>query len=144
MCTLFLVFSRSIRVLVGLPWWLRQYRICLQCRSPGFDPWVRNIPWRRKWQPTPVFLPGGFHGQGNLAGCSPWGCKESDTTERLNTTTATSRCQLSCSIAQEQSSEMKDKGTTCFKRTYHSLFKIQNLFQHFQLEMPKSLKPLTG
>ena len=40
-------------------------------------------PWRRKWQPTPVFLPGEFHGQRNPAGCSSWGCKESDTTEHL-------------------------------------------------------------
>ena len=44
------------------------------------DPWVGKIPWRREWQPTPVFLPGEFHG---LAGYSPWGCKESDTTEQL-------------------------------------------------------------
>ena len=39
--------------------------------------------WRRKWQPTPVFLPGEFHGWRSLASYSPWGCKESDTTERL-------------------------------------------------------------
>ena len=43
------------------------------------------IPWRRKWQPTPLFLPGEFHGQGSLAGCSPWGLKESDTTEQTQT-----------------------------------------------------------
>ena len=49
----------------------------------GFDPWVRKIPWRRKWQPTPVFLPGESHGQRSLEGYSPWGCKESDTTEWL-------------------------------------------------------------
>ena len=42
-------------------------------KRPGFNPWVRNIPWRRKWQPTPVFLPGRFHGQRSLAGYSPWG-----------------------------------------------------------------------
>ena len=48
-------------------------RICLQCRRPGFDPRVRKIPWRRKWQPTPVFLPGESHGQRSLAGSSPWG-----------------------------------------------------------------------
>ena len=47
----------------------------------GFDPWVGKIPWRIKWQPTPVFLPGESHGQRNLVGYSPWGCKESDTTE---------------------------------------------------------------
>ena len=41
-----------------LPWWLRQLRICLQCGRPGFNPWVGKIPWRRAWQPTPVFLPG--------------------------------------------------------------------------------------
>ena len=44
---------------------------------------VRKIPWRRAWQPTLVFLPGEFHGQRSLAGYSPWGCKESDTTEPL-------------------------------------------------------------
>ena len=43
-------------------WWLRWLSICLQCRRPGFDPWVRNFPWRRKWQPTPVLLPGKSHG----------------------------------------------------------------------------------
>ena len=46
---------------------LRWRRICLQCRS-GFDPWVGKIPWRREWLPTPVFLPGEFHGQRSLAG----------------------------------------------------------------------------
>ena len=48
---------------------------------PGFDPWVGKIPWRRKWRPTPVLLPGKFHAQKSLVGYSPWGCKESDTTE---------------------------------------------------------------
>ena len=46
------------------------------------DPWVGKIPWRRKWQPTPVFLPGELHGQRSLACYSPWGHKESDMTER--------------------------------------------------------------
>ena len=44
-------------------------------RRLGFDPWVRKIPWRRKWQPTPVFLPGESHGQRSLEGYSPWGRK---------------------------------------------------------------------
>ena len=47
----------------------------------AFDPCVRIIPWRREWLPTPGFLPGEFHGQRSLAGCSPWGDKESDRTE---------------------------------------------------------------
>ena len=46
------------------------------------ETWVGKI-WRRAWLPTPVFLPGEFHGQRSLMGCSPWGHKESDTTERL-------------------------------------------------------------
>ena len=45
--------------------------------------WVEKIPWRREWQPIPVFLPGEFHRQRSLVGCSPWGLKESDTTEQL-------------------------------------------------------------
>ena len=51
---------------------------------PRPDPWVGKIPWRRKWQPTLVFLPGEPHGQRSLVGYSPWGLKESDTTERLS------------------------------------------------------------
>ena len=47
----------------------------------GLIPWVRKIPWRRKWQPTPVFLPEKSSGQRSLAGCGPEVCKESDTTE---------------------------------------------------------------
>ena len=43
-------------------------------------------PWRSKWQPTSVFLPGEFHRQRSLAGCSPWGRKEPDMTERLSLT----------------------------------------------------------
>ena len=51
---------------------------------PGSDPWVGKTPWRRKWQPTPVFLLGESHGQRILVGYSPLGRKESDTTERLH------------------------------------------------------------
>ena len=51
----------------------------------GFHPWVGKIPWRRKWQPTPVLLPGESQGQRSLVGYSPWGRKESDTTEHTHT-----------------------------------------------------------
>ena len=56
---------------------------CRRHKRLGFDPWVRKIPWRRVWQPTPGFLPEEFqsHGQGSLVGYSLWGCKESDMTE---------------------------------------------------------------
>ena len=46
--------------------------MCLKGRRPRFDPWVGKIPWRREWLPTPVFLPGSFHGQRNLVGYSPF------------------------------------------------------------------------
>ena len=58
-------------------------RICLLCGEHGFNPWVRKIPWRRAWQPTPVSLPGDAHGQRSLAGYCSSGCKEWDTVEWL-------------------------------------------------------------
>ena len=67
-----------------LPWWLKWQSVCLQCGRPRFDPWVGKIPWRRKWQSTSVFLPGKAHGWRSMVGYSPWGRKESDTTERLH------------------------------------------------------------
>ena len=54
---------------------------CRRSKRQGFNPWVGKIPWRRKWQPTPVLLPGESHGQRSLAGYSPQGLKELDTTE---------------------------------------------------------------
>ena len=80
----------------GFPWWLRWWRICLQCRRPLFDPWVGKIPWRRKWQHIPVFLweipwteePGGLQSTGWVAKFShdlmtkpppPWRTKEPKT-----------------------------------------------------------------
>ena len=65
----------------GLPWCLSDKESSCQCRRCGFDPWVRRIPWRRKWQHTSVFLPGKFHGQRSPVGYSPWSRKESDTIE---------------------------------------------------------------
>ena len=56
---------------------------CCQFRRRGFDPWVGKIPWREKWQTTPESLPGKFHRQRSLMGCSPRGCKELGMTERL-------------------------------------------------------------
>ena len=71
-----------------LPRWLSDKESTCQYRKhrrPGFDPWVGRNPWRRKWQPTSVFLPGQSHGQRNLAVYSPWGCKESNMTEHACT-----------------------------------------------------------
>ena len=69
------LYSSSV-YFCGLPWWLRckSKQICLKCRRPKFNLWVRKIPWRREWLPTAVFLPGEFHGQIMLAGYSLWDC----------------------------------------------------------------------
>ena len=84
------VIIGSLYLFLRLPRWLSGKECACQCRScrrRGFDPRVRKIPWRRKWQPTPVFLPGESHGQRSLVGYRPQGCKELDTTERLSTHT---------------------------------------------------------
>ena len=73
--------AEGVVFFVGLPQWLSSKRIHLWCRRHRFNPWVWKIPWRRKWQPTPVILPRKSHGQRNLAGYSPWG---QNTTEQLN------------------------------------------------------------
>ena len=71
------------------------------CNTRGcvFDPWDRKIPWRREWQPTPVFLPGESHGQRNLTSFSPWGCKESGTNEQLTHTLVVQWLRLCTSTA---------------------------------------------
>ena len=57
------------------------YRICLPMQKMQVQSRVGKIPWKRRWQPTPVFLPGELHGPRSLAGFSPWGCKGSDMSE---------------------------------------------------------------
>ena len=75
---------RTVQVVVGFPKWLTGKESTCQCRRRGFDSWVRKIPWSRKWQPTIVFLPEKSHRQRSLVGYSPWGCRESDTTEQMS------------------------------------------------------------
>ena len=71
-----------------------------QCKRHKFHPWARKIPWRRKWQPTKIFLPGQSHGQRSLVGCSPWGGKELDTTEVTLHTHMPSSKELYCQLCQ--------------------------------------------
>ena len=81
---------KSLSILTGngrLPRWCSDEESACQYRRHkrrGFDPWVRKIPWRRKWHPTSV-LPGESRGQRSLTCYSPWGCKEADTTEHTRT-----------------------------------------------------------
>ena len=79
-----LVFTYQYRM---LPRWLHAKESscqCRRCRKYGFHPWVRKIFWRRKWQPTPVFLPGESTWTEQHGGYSPQGHKESDMTEHTN------------------------------------------------------------
>ena len=69
----------------------------MRCRRLRFDPWVKRILWRRKWQPTPVCFPGQFHGQTSLAGCSPWGRKNT----RLSNGTARSPLSVLSTVSPD-------------------------------------------
>ena len=86
-------------------------------KRPGFDPWVRKIPWSRKWQPTLVLLPGNFHGQRSLVGYSPQGCKESDTTEHRHTDglCRSSDIHLKCT-------DLKSDIHTCIHRNHCAIY----------------------
>ena len=96
-----------------------------QCRKHerwGFDPWVGKIPWRRAWQPTPVFLPGEFHGQGSLVGYRPWGQKESDRTGALGTHICTCNSQLALSRPLPQCPQLLPYGPGLAANVCHEIF----------------------
>ena len=86
--TLYIFVCVCVSVCVDrLPRWLSRKESTCQCRrrrKHGFDPWVRKIHWRRKWQAIPVFLPRKSHGQRVPEGYSLWAHKESDMTEWLS------------------------------------------------------------
>ena len=86
-------FLHTLNNVGVLPLWLSWWRISLQLGRPGFDPWVRKMPQRRKRLPTPVLWSGEFHRL-----YSPWGCKESDTTEWLSLSTMWAFCCLFCFV----------------------------------------------
>ena len=78
----------------GLPWWFSSKESACQCRRGWFSLWVGKIPWRRKWQPTSVFLPGESHEQRTVVGYSPWGHRESDMTDQLTFSSPTPSLNL--------------------------------------------------
>ena len=86
-------FCFGPHIMAHYAWILELPRCCSgkesTCKCRRLHPWVGKIPWNRKWQPTPVFLPGKFHGQRSLVSYSPWGCKELEMTERLSTSICT-------------------------------------------------------
>ena len=78
----------------GLPWWLRGKASACNAGNPGSIPGSERSPGEGNSQPTPVFLTGKSHGWRSLVGYSPWGRKESDTTERLHFHFVSFRLQL--------------------------------------------------
>ena len=107
------------------PRWLSGKESTCQCRRRRrhwFDSWVGTIPWRKKWQPTPVSLPGKSHGQGSLVGYKPWGCKESDMIELL-------RSKLSkFNTDSAQSDPTRHKNTILFPLHIKQCLQIPILF----------------
>ena len=75
----------SLPIILGFPGGSEGKQSACNAGDLGSITWVGTIPWRRKWQSTPLFLPGESRGQRSLAGYSPWGHKKSDTTEQLST-----------------------------------------------------------
>ena len=101
---------------IGLPWWLSGKESARQYRRLRLDTWVGKIPWRRAWQPILVFLPGDFHGQRSLAGCSPQGGKELDMTEHACTWRVACGCR---------------RGFPCSPRLTASPLRAHNLYDPF-------------
>ena len=90
---------------------------CWNCKSCEFDPWVEKIPWNRKWEPTPMFLPEESHGQRSLAGYGPWGHKESDTTEH--------KCTHAACMNQENVNSFLLSCLNCAPSFCHALLKVK-------------------
>ena len=89
-----------------------------------FDLWFGKIPWRRKWQPTPVFLPGKSHGQRSLVGFSPWGRKRVGH-NLMNKPQHACMPKIPCSLASVNGSEgssMQNKSVTRLDPSQHPLF----------------------
>ena len=104
-------------------------RHCRRLKGYRFDPWVRKIPWRRKWQLTPVFLPGKSHGQRSLVGYSPWGQKESHGVE--NTHIHILRAEPPSS---EQKYQSRDRHTQHSHRHLIQILPLTHTHTHTQLD----------
>ena len=104
--------------------------IC-QCGRPKFDPWIGKVPWRRKWQHTPALLPGEFHGQKSLVSYSPWGRKESETTEWLTHIYGRFRVHGSKAMAGLLlQNEFFSQKWCCVRWSYSEALQSGNVYQH--------------
>ena len=89
---------------------------CRRCWTCGFRPWVTEVPWRRKWQPPPGFLPGKSHGQRSLTGYSLWGVRVRHhwACERAHTHTHT-HTHIHDTLHEAPSHEAGAKGSLCWR-----------------------------
>ena len=78
--SVYCLYFSTFLIILHTPWLPWRSESSCQWRKHKFHPWVGKIPWRRKWQPTPVFFPGKSERQRSMAGYSPWGHKELDRT----------------------------------------------------------------
>ena len=95
---------------------------CRRCRRQEFSHWVRKIPWRGKWQPTPVFLPGKFHGQRSLVGYSPWGHRVGHKWVIEHTHIHLIMIQLVDSLIIYKNCDMSDDPHFCFGSFFFPLY----------------------
>ena len=103
-------FVNVLREQSRLPRWLSGKESACPYRRCGFDPWIRKMPWRRKWQPIPIFLPGESYGQSSQAGYSPQGFKESDMTEHAQFNRSKTNLTLLCFSAPEMFNSRREAG----------------------------------
>ena len=94
----------------GLPWWLNGKESTCQSRRRGFDPWVGKIPWRRKWQPTLIFLPGKSHGQRSLEDYSPWDHERAGHDFKTEKQQSLGRDRATAAYAIKQPSKQREMG----------------------------------
>ena len=97
-------------------------------KRPGIHPWVGKIPWRRKWQPIPAFLPGKSHGQRSLVGYSPWGCKRIG--HDLATTPQFTLCACSEALSEEGAGATLQEERVLFPLWHQPLPPSAQLWQH--------------
>ena len=96
-------------------------------RDPGSIPGWGRSPWRSKWQTTPVFLLGEFHGQKNLSGYSPWGHKESDTSERLTLSVKEGKKKVYHPLCRLMRADLGNHRTFCLESRQSTSLALQLL-----------------
>ena len=111
----------------GLPWCSDSKESACSAGDP-VPSLYGKVPWRRAWQPTPVFVPGESHGQRSLVGYSPWGCKESDTTEQLTHTHTHTHTTQPAGWCPETAKSLPNKLCAfCQQQTVFVLLSIESL-----------------